>query len=427
MKNIPKGIQSGAWLTEDRIRVYSLLMLGIEIAFGVGWIAISDGLIDPNGKPIGTDFSSFYAAASLALEGRALDVYDFVAHLSRQQTIFGASTGNYAFAYPPIFLLMIMPLGALSYPIALIVWQLGTLLGYLAMIGAIMRPMFAENAEVRRLWLLVALAFPAVFINLGHGQNGLLSASLLGGAVVTCRTRPILAGVLFGLLAYKPQFALIIPVALIAAGLWRCMAAAAVTAVLLGLASTLAFGVEIWPAFIATSKFAQSALLEHGAVGYEKLQTVFAAARQWGGSVTTAYVLQTLASLVAIAAVARVWRRHSDDNASSALLIIASLIASPHVLDYDLVILAPAIALMARLGIQNGFRPYELTALAAVWAAPLLARSIAKISTLPIGLLSLAMFFAVTLLRCNSNSESKNPSNWLKSGLVDVYRGRDPR
>src|SRR4029077_20364009 len=76
------------------------------------------------------------------------------------------------------------------------------------------------------LWLLLALAFPAVLINVGHGHNGFLTAALLGGGLVVLDRRPLPAGILFGLMAYKPQFGLMIPIALAAGGYWRSFAAA---------------------------------------------------------------------------------------------------------------------------------------------------------------------------------------------------------
>jgi hypothetical protein len=80
--------------------------------------------------------------------------------------------------------------------------------------------------------LLVALAFPAVFVNIGHGQNGFLTAALLGGALHLLDRGPWLAGVLIGLLAYKPQFGVLIPVALLAGGRWNTIGAAAAVAAL---------------------------------------------------------------------------------------------------------------------------------------------------------------------------------------------------
>ena len=87
----------------------------------VGWVALSDGLVDRNGKPIGTDFSSFYAAGSLALEGKAAYAYDMAAHYIREQRLFGADTPYYGWLYPPNFLLVAAPLALLAYPDAL--WQ----------------------------------------------------------------------------------------------------------------------------------------------------------------------------------------------------------------------------------------------------------------------------------------------------------------
>jgi alpha-1,2-mannosyltransferase len=86
------ALRSGAWLTPARMRGYSLILLGISVIAMAGWIALSDGLSDRNGKPIGTDFSSFYAAGSLVLDGRAGDVYNMAAHYAREQQIFGPAT-----------------------------------------------------------------------------------------------------------------------------------------------------------------------------------------------------------------------------------------------------------------------------------------------------------------------------------------------
>ena len=82
------------------------------------------------------------------------------------------------------------------------------------------------------LWLLLALAFPSVLINVGHGQNGFLTAALLGGALVVLDRRPLVAGILLGLLVYKPQYGLMLPIVLAVSGRWRCFAAAAATVVL---------------------------------------------------------------------------------------------------------------------------------------------------------------------------------------------------
>ena len=77
----------------------SLVLLGLHAIAIVGWIALSGGLVDRNGKPLGTDFSSFYAASSLVLDGRAGDVYDMAMHYARKQQIFGAAVCSVAWMW----------------------------------------------------------------------------------------------------------------------------------------------------------------------------------------------------------------------------------------------------------------------------------------------------------------------------------------
>jgi alpha-1,2-mannosyltransferase len=399
MTHIWQGLRSGRWLTAARARGYSLILLGVYAIAVVGWIALSDGLIDRNGKPLGTDFSSFYAAGSLVLDGRAGDVYDMALHYAREQQIFGAATPYYGWLYPPIFLLVAVPLALMPYPLALAIWQGGSFAFYLAVIAAILRRQRSDGGAIARIWLPAAAAFPAVFINLGHGQNGFLTAALLGAALVALPKRPTLAGILFGLLAYKPQFALIIPVALLASGQWRTILAAGATVIALAAVTYIAFGPDLWWSFAASTETSRKLLLEQGDVGFEKLQSVFAAVRMWGGGVTLGYVVQGLASVVAVGSVAWIWRASTDRDLKAALLLVATLLASPHVLDYDLMILAPAIAFMVAAGAARGFRDDEITLLAAAWIAPLLARGIAGSTGIPLGLITVLTLYALMMRR----------------------------
>ena len=396
-------LRSGRWLTAERARAYSLILLGLYAIAIIGWIALSDGLVDRNGKPIGTDFSSFYAAGSLVLEGRAGDVYDIAAHYAREQQIFGPATPYYGWLYPPIFLLVAAGLALLPYPLALATWQAGSLALYLAVIAVILRRPRQDGGAVAQLWLPVAAAFPAVFINLGHGQNGFLTAGLLGGALVTLPQRPLLSGILFGLLAYKPQFALLIPFALLAARQWRAIIAAGITVIVLAAMVYLLFGPDCWWSFAASTETSRRLLLEQGAAGFEKLQSAFAAIRMWGGGITLAYVVQGAVSIMTIAGVAWVWRSSADRELKAALLMVATLLASPHVLDYDLTALGPAIAFIVAASTTRGLRDYEVTLLAAVWFAPLVARGVAGATVLPVGLIAVLTLYALLMRRATSD------------------------
>src|SRR6202007_3224914 len=101
--------------------------------------------------------------------------------------------------------------------------------------------------------VIAILAFPAVWWNFGLGQNAFLTAALFGAATLLVDRRPILAGLLFGALCYKPHFGLLVPLALAAGGRWRCFAAAAASAGGLVLASLMVFGSSTWEAFLAAA------------------------------------------------------------------------------------------------------------------------------------------------------------------------------
>ena len=398
MAHIWQALRSGEWLTASRVRAYCLILLALAGLAIVGWIALSQDLVDRNGKPIGTDFSSFYTAGALALEGRAADVYNMALHHARERQLFGPDTPFYGWLYPPSFFLVAAPLALLPYALALAVWQGLTFAFYLGVIGAILRPA-RQHGTIGQLWLLVAVAFPAVFINLGHGQNGFLSTALLGAALVALPRRPLVAGLLFGLLSYKPQFALVIPLALLAGGQWRAFFSAGVTVIVLAGASAALFGVDAWAAFFASTEVSRKMLLEEGNVGFEKLQSTFAAIRLWGGGVTSAYMAQTAVSVLTVAATAWVWHAGRDHAIKAAFLIAATALASPHILDYDLMLLAPALAFFVAARPDARFGDFEISLLAFVWIAPLLSRSIAGVSYIPLGLFAELAFCALVLRR----------------------------
>jgi hypothetical protein len=179
------------------------------------------------------------------------------------------------------------------------------------------------------LWLLLAAAFPAVVINIGHGQNGFLTAALIGGALVMLDRRPLVAGVLFGLLAYKPQFGLMIPLVLAVSGRWRCFAAAATTVALLALVTTAAFGPQIWHAFFESTRFTRLVALEQGNTGWYKIQSVFSWARMWGASIPLAYALQGVLAAALAAALVAVWRSAAPYALKASALCLAAVLATP--------------------------------------------------------------------------------------------------
>lgn len=392
-------LRSGGWLTRERARLVALALIA-AFAVGAGFlIGTSDGLNDRFGRPLGTDFSNVYAAGSYVLDGEPAAPFDPPKQFAREKAIFGQATQFYGWHYPPYFLGLAAALAAMPYWLALLVWQGVTLVLYLLAIRAIVASPSTGRGKIKNDWLLFALAFPAVFINLGQAHNGFLTAALIGAALVQIDRRPILAGVLIGLLAYKPQFGVLIPLVLIASGRWRAFAAAAATVALMTLVVTLALGSEVWAAFFASAKFTRSVVLEQGGTGWFKIQSVFSWVRMWGGGVALAYAAQIAVILVIAAALVWLWRSPAAYPLKAAGLLIASLLATPYSLDYDLMVLAPAIAYLCADGIARGFAPYEKTVLAALWIVPLIARSIPQATLVPLAVPMMLLGVAILLRR----------------------------
>ncbi len=386
-------VRSGAWLTAERVRVYTVIVFALGLFAILTLFATLNGLNDYQRRPLGTDFSNVYAAGKYVLEGKPAAPFSPPLQYEKEQSIFGADTPFYGWHYPPVFLALAAALALLPYFAALAAWQLATLVLYLWNALAIVRDPRA---------FLPALAFPAVFINLAHGQNGFLTAALLGGGMLLMDRTPILAGMMLGLLVYKPQFALLVPLALAVSARWRVFWTAAATVIAVCAATYFAYGAAVWDAFFESLAFTRTVVLEEGGTGFYKIQSAFAAVRLWGGPVALAYAAQATVVLAVAFFLVRIWRSESALAFKAAALIAGAILATPYALDYDLVVMGPAIAFLAAYGLKRGFLPYEKSALAFCWLVPLITRSAAQFIGLPLGLIALLILFALAYRRAVS-------------------------
>ncbi len=386
-------LRSGDWLTRERLRFIAAAILIASVAGFAFLVVTAHGGIDRQGRPLGTDFSNVYAAGTYVRDGNALAPFDPPQQYAREQALFGKATPFYGWHYPPYFLFVAALLAKMPYGFALTVWQAATLALYLLTIWMIGSGV-SRVAGSGDLFLL-ALAFPAVLINIGHGQNGFLTAALLAGALLALEKRPTLAGILIGLLIYKPQFGLLIPIALIAAGQWRAIAAAVATVAALTLVTTLAFGPQVWHAFALSTEYSRTVVLEQGDTGWQKIQSLFSWARMWGAPIPLAYALQGVLTAALGIAIVRLWRSTAPHALKAAALCLGAILATPYTLDYDMMVLASAIAFFTTDSLARGFRPWEKTALAALWAAPLVARGVAQATLIPLGVPAMLAAFWV--------------------------------
>ena len=379
--------RNAQWLGRERAGGYLWLFAALNLATLLYIVATSRDGVDRNGFLLGTDFLSFWTAGRM-LQAQS-NVYDVAAHTFAQRAYFDDGDAYTAFFYPPTFLPFCYPLGFLPYFPALLTWLSATAAVYLATAR-----LWLREAGVSRPLLLLAAAFPPVLIAMTHGQTSFLVAALLGLGAYGVRRWPVMAGACFGLATIKPQFGLLVPLVLLLTAEWRVIISAGATAVLLALAATIAFGPEIWPQWLAVSGAAEAAMND-GAMGFAKMQSVFAASRLLGAPLGVAYTLQIAAALAVVGSIGwAAWRRRFTPALASAMLA-GALLVTPFVLDYDLVLLAfPLIWL-----VSGGFRPWEKLIAALTFAAAAVARSLALYAGAPIMPIVLAAFFVVLVRR----------------------------
>jgi len=336
-----------------------LIGFGLTLAyvlFLAGSVVQRNWLIDGAGQPIANDFVNVWAAGKLALEGQPAAAYDWAVHRNVEVAAVGHDfEGYYGWSYPPIHLFVAAALAALPYLTAALLWLAVTLPAYVAV---------ARGIVGERIGLMLACGFPGVIWNMTAGQNGFLTAALIGGVLLHMERRPLLAGVLLGFLTYKPHFGILFPIVLALDGRWRVIAAAAATAVVLGAASLLAFGAESWHAFFAWMPVMSSAVFTDGRAGLYKLQSLFGAVRWLGGGMTAAWIAQGALIAGAAVAVVALWHRGASYEIKAAALAVGALLATPYIYIYDFPVLAIPLAFLLRLGLREGFLPYELSAMA---------------------------------------------------------------
>jgi hypothetical protein len=168
---------------------------------------------------------------------------------------------------------------------------------------------------------------------------------------------------------------------------------AAVAVVALCLATLGLFGAEVWAAFLDSAGLTRTIVLEAGGTGWYKIQSAFSWVRMLGGSVPLAYAVQGCVTAAVVAVTSWLWLVRAPFPLRAACLLVGSLLATPYLLDYDLVLLGPAIAFLVAYGREHGFRPWEVSALALAWFVPIATRALNFFGHIPGGLLAMAILF----------------------------------
>lgn len=373
-----------------RLAAWFCCIVGLYDALHVIFTLVHGPTIGPILSVLFPDFLVFHAAVRAWAEGRLALVYDIDAFTAFQNAIYTDRFPNVVhfrpFFYPPTWLLMLLPLAWLA---------VGKAYGvFMAITGAI-----ATAVEGRRDawgWLLIATSPAAVWVVLA-GQNTFLSLGLLYGGLRLLDRSPAMAGLLLGLLAYKPQIWALVPLALLAARRWRALGWTIGTVLALALASLLLFGPGFWLAFLESTREAASPRVVNEMFEriFMHMTTLLAAARIVGLPPSMAGALQLAGAVLAIAAVWFAWRRPGhDEDARIAVLVTATFLVSPYTLNYELLLLMPAVVVLFRQGTASGFRPMERLTQVALWLLPTLIMVLNRLDlpVMPLVLLTFGWF-----------------------------------
>lgn len=332
----------------------------------------SPGSIGVNFDGPGTDYMVFYGAVRLFLAGKDALLFEghrFTAHLNSVFSMWLPKPMPFRpWVYPPTYLLIMLPFGKLTFFPSYVAFQV-------ASAGLLVGALFLGEQDRQRKAVTVAAALlcPAAAWNVAFGQNAFLVCALLIGGFRLCERRPTLGGIVLGLLSFKPQFWMLVPIALVAARDWRALAATLLSAAALASVSAAVLGPEIWWRW-----------LHFALTNYADPQASWTRlGRMWGDDIYACLVASGLpgslanAAQIAVAAlsagvVCRIFSRGIPPDRKLAVLLSASILAAPQSTPQDSLMLAIAAALWvfgeAR---QGGAAMWKWTLALALWLIPL--------------------------------------------------------
>jgi hypothetical protein len=381
------------WLNPERLRRVAWAWAAVAVLAAIFhvWSETCIGLTNGHGIPLGENFINFWSGAVLAAGGHARTVYDFNAFHAFQRALVAGPIQLYHYSYPPVMLMVSWPLAFLPYLAALLLWSLA---GWVAFAFAL-RLLWPSPAA-----LLYALAIPATFINLMAGQNGLWTAAILGAGLSWLPRRPIVSGILFGLLlACKPQLALLLPLALLAERNWRALDAMIASAALLATVTLPLYGWTLWTDYRERVTTLRHAILENDAGTWRLMPSAFIMARSLSLSIVAAYAVQAVVTLAVSALVVWIWRRRSRARPiKNAILILCLLLASPYVQNYDLIAAAfVPVWLLMGLPEKDPRRPIVFMVAILLLIAPMMGSVLAQATGVALGWLLLVPALWISL------------------------------
>jgi hypothetical protein len=377
--------QTKYWLSKERLGVYPKFILAILLlsSFGIYLFLKKSG----SNFYFENDFSIFWTVSRLSLEGKTILAYDYLFLLERVRET--APVINSRWFYFPTYDLLILPLGLLPYGLSFAVFMTATYLAYAATIWRILP--YKET-----LWWLAA--FGGTWLNLRFGQNGFITAALVGVGLLNFHKRPLLCAICIGTLSIKPHLAILFPFALIASKAWKTLTYTIFTTLFFLITSTYVIGLESLTASLTNVIQARELIENPDSIGFWQIMpTFFAFCKLLGLSNSISYLIHYVVATFAATSVWIVWRSPVNQDLKNVVFILGTLLISPYLHIYDLTWLALAIAWTTKFGLHYGWKVAEREMLIAVWLMPFIDVPISRYFNIQIGPIVTLIFLLFVL------------------------------
>ncbi len=347
--------QSTPWLTARRLRMHGLVLAAC-LWVSCAWIFSGAGLIGRNGIVKGADFLHYYTLGSLACEHRGAELYDMAAQsVLTQQRVPQAGRLFFVPLYGPQVSLLFAPLSVLPYGWALLIWECLNGIIYGLCCYAVWKT--CPNLRCERLTVgLLALAYPALFHLIAWGQTSAIALACFTVAYLELRAqRFVSAGLAIGCLIFKPQLGLAAAFVFVLGREWKVVVGAVASALAQLSVGWFYYGTPVVRDYLRHLMRVRDVfpLLEPRPYQLHSLRSFWAMLLPWPQVALGLYIATALAVLgVALLC----WKSHAALGVRFSGVLLATVLVSPHLTVYDLVILAPAFLLLTDWTVASSAR-----------------------------------------------------------------------
>ena len=316
--------------------VFILLAFAILIGGQGLWslMTISDiELAHQQGQTFMWDFGNTWSGGWLLRHDMIMDIFDHQKYSDDLRQIFKLpSLADHEWSYPPVLLFLSYLLSWFSPLTSYTIWTFGTII----LLGMVLYYGMKSFVVIKP--VMFVLMLPVIMNNMTFGQNGALSGALLLAILFQFQRRPIFAGVLTGLMLFKPQFGILLPFVFIATRQWKAFLSAMLSSIVLVLMTGLVFGFDKWQGFFLYTQPMMTNILSSQAGYQANAITVFGLVRTLEGGLLFSTIIQTITTLSCVVLIYVLWRKSSLELLEKVTLTMGmTLLSSPYGYTYDMV------------------------------------------------------------------------------------------